>query len=77
MAQPGGGGLIYNMSKYYKYIIDRSNLSTRSGANLNVPTGFQERSASLISKCITLQGLIQNIIYATHGAEIFGVKRTL
>lgn len=65
------------MPKYYRFMLDKSNLSKRSGSNTVIPLGFNELSSSLISQCSFIQSLIQQVIYITHGAEIFAANKTL
>lgn len=65
------------MSNYYRSIADRTTLSRRSGTSAVIPAGFKELSASVISSCTFAQGLLQQIIYITHGSELLEAKRTL
>jgi hypothetical protein len=65
------------VTKYYSLITESTNLAQRSGASTVIPAGFRELSASIVSTCTFLQSLIQQIIYVTHGAELFAAKRTL
>lgn len=65
------------MPKYYELITESMNLSRRSGTGTVVPAGFRDLSASIISSCTFLQGLLQQIIYVTHGDELLAAKRAL
>lgn len=65
------------MSKYYRYITERSELDRRVGVGVAVPAGFNELSSSVVSACSFLQSLIQQTIYVTHGAELLVAKKTL
>lgn len=65
------------MPSYYKQITEGTTLERRAGANINIPPGFRELSASIVSTCTYLQSLLQHIIFVTHGAELLDAKRTL
>lgn len=65
------------MPKYYANINNRTKLNARSGTEVVLPLRFAEFSSLIISRCSFLQGLVQNVIYATHGQEIFDAKRKL
>lgn len=65
------------MPKYYKKIVDRSQLNTRAGTEVVVPAKFGELSSLIICRCSFLQSLIQSVIYATHGPELLGAKTAL
>lgn len=65
------------MCKYYVRINDSTNLQRRSGANVVLPSGFKELSASVVSNCTYIQSLLQQIIFVTHASELIEAKRTL
>ena len=65
------------MPKYYNLITESTTLSRRSGANSDIPAGFRELGATIVSSCTFLQSLLQQTIYITHGTELIAAKRTL
>lgn len=65
------------MTDYYTSITDDSTLSRRSGTGANVAPEFYVLSSLLISRCSFFQGLIQQIVYTSHGAELHAAKQAL
>lgn len=65
------------MAKYYDNLEEQSSIHTNSGTEIEVPPGFHEMSSIIISRCSLLQSQIQQVIYATHGAEVFAAKKAL
>lgn len=65
------------MAKYYDILEGQSSIHTNSGTEIEVPPGFHEMSSIVIARCSLLQSQIQQVIYATHGAEVFAAKKAL
>lgn len=65
------------MKSYYESIVERTTISLRTGADIDIPSHFTDLSSSVIQSCTLLQHLLQKIIYVTHGSELLAAKRTL
>lgn len=65
------------MAKYYDTIAKGTHLRYHTGSALVVSSEFRIMSSKILSQCVFLQSLIQQIIYTSHGDELIGAKRTL
>jgi hypothetical protein len=65
------------VAKYYDIITEETNLSRNIGAGLVVTAEFRVMSSIILSQCTFAQGLIQQIIYTSHGDQLIDAKRAL
>ncbi|WP_406870267.1 hypothetical protein ABEB22_10795 [Thioclava sp. 'Guangxiensis'] len=65
------------MAKYYHELRGVSKLRVSSGDDLTVPDAFYSLSGLLIKICCDIQVHLQNIVFVSHGAEVFEAKRIL
>lgn len=65
------------MSKYYETLKSETSLSRKIGAGIIAPQRFHILSAIIISQCAVIQDLIQQIIYTSHGDELFSARKSL
>jgi hypothetical protein len=65
------------MHKYYKNITDGSTLNRKLGAGAVVPLEFRVKSSIILSQCVFLQSLIQQIIFMSHGPELGDAKKII
>lgn len=63
--------------KYFTSIDEETNLTQNTGSNLRAPEKLLALATLLISQCSFSQHLIQQIIYASHGAKLVDAKRSL
>lgn len=63
--------------KYYRTLDQETHLSHKTGNSLVVSPNFLILSSTILSRCIFMQNLIQQIIYISHGKELIGAKKTL
>ncbi len=65
------------MPKYYETLTQETNLNHKRGSALVVSPDFQVLSSIILSQCIFMQNLIQEIIFISHDKELIGAKKTL
>ncbi|GAL99864.1 hypothetical protein [Sphingomonas parapaucimobilis] len=65
------------MAKYYEKLSSITDLSTKSGSNIEIEGKFFELSAKIINKCSYFQKIMQDILYDTHGEEVYRAAQKL
>lgn len=65
------------MHKYYGNIKDSTTLSRKLGSGIVIPPEFRILTSIILSQCVFLQNIIQQIIYTSHGEELVDAKKVL